>query len=278
MLDLSALLQTAAQKQASDLHLKTDTVPYLRLHGELLALEDASPVSREEMSELVERLLNPHQKEVLAQKSEVDLSFSEEGLGRFRLAVFHQRSTLSLVFRLIPNTVPPIDELNLPEVLKEISREARGLVLVTGATGSGKSTTLATMLRHINETCRAHIITIEDPIEFLFRDDRSVISQREIAVDTESFASALRSALRQDPNVIMVGDLLDLETVQIAMQAAETGHLVLSTLHTPDTTETVHRIVSIFPANQQNDIRFRFAAALRAVISIRLIRSSLTGG
>ena len=183
MLDLSALLQTAAQKQASDLHLKTDTVPHLRLNGELLALEDTSPVSREEMSKLVERLLNPHQKEVLAQKSEVDLSFSEEVLGRFRLAVFHQRGALSLVFRLIPDTVPPIDELNLPEVLKEISREVRGLVLVTGATGSGKSTTLATMIRHINETCRAHIITIEDPIEFLFRDDRSVISQREIAVD-----------------------------------------------------------------------------------------------
>ncbi len=278
MLDLRSLLQTTIRRQASDLHLKADSVPHLRVHGELQALEDAAPLSREEMSQLGERLLNSHQKDVLARKREVDLSFSELGMGRFRLSIFHQRGTVSAVFRSIPDAVSTIDELNLPEVLKEIICASRGLVLTTGATGSGKSTTLAAMIRHINESRKTHIITIEDPIEFLFPDGHSLISQREVSVDTRSFSSALRSALRQDSDIIMVGDLRDLETVRIAIQAAETGHLVLSTLHTPDAVESVHRIVSIFPASQQNDIRFQFAAAMQAVISIRLIRSSVTGG
>lgn len=278
MLDLKALLKNTVAQKASDLHIKPGIAPHLRIHGDLMPLASLPPVSREETRQLAEQLLSAHQRENLAKKLEVDHAFGEEGLGRFRLAVFYQRGSLSLIFRFIPDIVPTLEELNLPKILKQIAQEPRGLVVVTGATGSGKSTTLASMIRHLNQTRRAHIITIEDPIEFLFPDNQSVITQREISQDTENFTSALRSALRQDPDVIMLGDMRDVETVQIALQAAETGHLVLSTLHTPDAVESVSRTISIFPAHQQNNIRFQFAAVLRAILSIRLIRSSVTGG
>lgn len=278
MVDLITLLQTTVAKKASDLHIKAGNKPHLRINGELIALERGAAVTKEETLQLVHQLLNSRQKEILAHQHEVDVSFGKEDLGRFRLAVFQQRGHFSMVFRLIPDSVPGLEELNLPSVLQEIAQEPRGLVLVTGITGSGKSTTLAAMIHHLNQTRRYHIITIEDPIEFVFRDQLSFISQREIAQDTETFTSALRAALRQDPDVIMVGEMRDLETVQIALQAAETGHLVLSTLHTPDTTETVNRIVSIFPSEKQTDIRIQFASVLRAIISMRLIQSSVTGG
>ncbi|MBI4446751.1 MAG: PilT/PilU family type 4a pilus ATPase [Acidobacteria bacterium] len=278
MIDLKSLLQRAVERKASDLHLKSGALPHLRVNGELFPLANTAVVSKEDAFDLVDHLLNSHQKEVLARKLEVDLSFGGDGLGRFRLAVFHQRTTLSLVFRVIPDTVPTMRELNLPEVLEEIAEEPRGLVLVTGTTGSGKSTCLAAMIRQINEARRSHIITIEDPIEFLFHDRVAFITQREISIDTEDFGSALRAALRQDPDVIMVGEMRDVETIHTAIQAAETGHLVMSTLHTTDTVETVNRMVTVFPAHQQTEIRLQFASALRAIICIRLIRSSVTGG
>ncbi len=277
MLDLKALLRTAVKHRASDLHIKAGAVPMLRVRGELVPISSHPPATKQDTLDLAHHVLNTRQKETLAEKSELDLSFGGPGLGRFRLAVFHQRGSVSMVFRLVPDVVPSVEELNLPQVLRTIADEKRGLVLVTGATGSGKSTTLSSMLQHINHTRRAHIITIEDPIEFVLKDELALISQREISIDTLSFANALRSAMRQDPDVIMVGEMRDHETVLTAMQAAETGHLVLSTLHTSDTTETVNRVISMFPNTLQNDIRFRFAASLRAIISMRLIKSSTNG-
>ncbi len=266
------------EKQASDLHIKTGSAPHIRVNGELAPVDSIPPSTKAETLDLAQHLLNARQREILAEKSEVDLSFGVEGLGRFRVALFHQRGSISMVFRLIPDEVLSLQALQLPEVLTEIAGERRGLILVTGTTGSGKSTTLASMINHINKTRRSHVITIEDPIEFLMRDNLAFISQREVAIDTSSFASALRSALRQDPDVIMVGEMRDLETVQIAMQAAETGHLVMSTLHTTDAIETVHRIISVFPTHQQHDIRLQLASVLNAIISMRLIRSSISGG
>jgi twitching motility protein PilT len=202
---------------------------------------------------------------------EVDLAYSVAGLGRFRCNAFQQRGTIGMVFRVIPRIITSIEELALPPVLKKIATEERGLVLVTGATGSGKTTTLAAMIDEINATRTAHIMTIEDPIEYLHRDKRSVINQREIGVDTTSFSMALRSALRQDPDVILVGEMRDFETIQTALVAAETGHLVFSTLHTLDATETINRIISVFPPHQQKQIRLQLASVLRAVVSQRLM-------
>jgi twitching motility protein PilT len=202
---------------------------------------------------------------------ELDLAYSVPGLGRFRCSLFQQRGTVGLVFRVIPIKIGSIDDLGLPQVLKRIALEERGLVLVTGTTGSGKSTTLAAMVDHINHTRAAHVMTIEDPIEYIHRDDKSIINQREVAVDTRSFAHALRSAVRQDPDVILVGEMRDFETVETALLAAETGHLVFSTLHTLDATESINRIISVFPPHQQKQIRLQLASVLRAVVSQRLI-------
>ncbi len=278
MFDLKALLRLAIEKGASDVHIKAGAVPHVRMAGVLGPLDGYPPIKKEETLDLVHHLLNSRQKETLSRKSELDLSFGGGSLGRFRLAVFQQRGALSMVFRLIPDTIPEISELNLPGVLTDIANESRGMILVTGTTGSGKATTLAAMINHINQTRTGHIVTIEDPIEFLFRDKLALISQREIGGDTESFSSALRSALRQDPDIIMVGEMRDLETVSIALQAAETGHLVMSTLHTTDAPTTINRIISIFPVQDQRDIRLRLASSLQAIISLRLIRSSVTSG
>jgi twitching motility protein PilT len=216
-------------------------------------------------------LFSPDHVEKFRKAQEVDLAYSVAGLGRFRCNVFQQRGTVGLVLRVIPTKVRTIDELGLPPVLKRIASEERGLVLVTGTTGSGKSTTLAAMIDYINTTRAAHIMTVEDPIEYLHRDHHSLVNQREVAVDTKSFASSLRSALRQDPDVILVGEMRDFETVETALLAAETGHLVFSTLHTLDATETVNRIITVFPPHQQRQIRIQLASVLKAAISQRLL-------
>ncbi len=277
MLDLGKLLKQAVAAGASDIHLKVGNYPHLRVEGQLTPLTEYERVKREDTLQLVKELLNARQREVLSQRSEADLSFGVEGLGRFRLAVFQQRGTLAMALRLIPSVIPSITELNLPQVLYTIADSPRGLVLVTGVTGSGKSTTLAAMIRHINETRACNIITIEDPVEYVIEDGKSIISQRETATDTRDFASALRAAMRQDPDVIMVGEMRDQETVLIALQAAQTGHLVLSTLHTTDAVTSVDRMVNLFPLAQQQDVRLQLAAALNSIISMRLIRSSISG-
>jgi twitching motility protein PilT len=277
MIDLHKVLRHAVKVGASDVHLKPGNYPHLRVEGQLGPEKDYPQVQREDTVRIVKEVLNPRHKEILSAKSELDLSFGLEGLGRFRLAVFQQRGNIAMALRLIPTEIPRLDDLNLPQVLKEIADNQRGMVLVTGVTGSGKSTTLAAMIRHINETTACHILTIEDPIEFLFSDERSLISQRESLSDTRDFSSALRAAMRQDPDVIMVGEMRDVETITNALQAAQTGHLVMSTLHTTDAVTTVDRVISMFPLSQQQDVRFQLAAALNSVISMRLIRSSISG-
>jgi twitching motility protein PilT len=216
-------------------------------------------------------IFRPEHMEKFRAAQEVDLAYSVTGLGRFRCNVYQQRGTVGLVLRVIPTRARSVDELGLPQILKRIAQEERGLVLVTGTTGSGKSTTLAAMIDYINSIRSAHIMTIEDPIEYLHRDHMSIVNQREIAVDTHSFAQALRSALRQDPDVILVGEMRDFETVETALLAAETGHLVFSTLHTVDATETVNRIIAVFPPHQQRQLRIQLASVLKAVISQRLL-------
>jgi twitching motility protein PilT len=216
-------------------------------------------------------LFSPEHLEKFRKTQEVDLAYSVQGLGRFRCNVFQQRGTIGMVLRVIPTRVKSVEELGLPPVLKRIAQEERGLVLVTGTTGSGKSTTLAAMIDQINSTRSAHIMTIEDPIEYLHRDYQSIVNQREVAVDTRSFSQALRSALRQDPDVILVGEMRDFETIETALQAAETGHLVLSTLHTLDATETINRIIAVFPPHQQRQVRIQLSSILKAAISQRLM-------
>ena len=275
MIDLGKLIRHAVKVGASDIHLKVGNYPHLRIEGQLTPYTGFEPLRKDDTVQIVKEILTARQREVLADKSEVDLSFGLEGLGRFRLAVFQQRGTLAMALRLIPTEIPAIENLNLPMVLKDIADSQRGLVLITGITGSGKSTTLAALIRYINETVAANIITIEDPIEFLMQDIKSIISQRETSNDTTSFAAALRAAMRQDPDVIMVGEMRDQETVMIALQAAQTGHLVMSTLHTTDAITTVDRIIALFPVAQQQDIRIQLSSALNAVVSMRLIRSSV---
>ena len=270
-MDINELLKTAHSMGASDVHLKVGSNPILRINGELAPLTDENRLSQEDTLKLADSVMSPGQKETFRKKNDIDLAYSVPGLGRFRCNVFQQRGTIGVVLRVIPIQIKTIEELDLPPVLKKIADEDRGLVLVTGTTGSGKSTTLAGMIDHVNATRCVHIITVEDPIEFLQRDNRSIINQREVEVDTSSFAHALRSALRQDPDVILVGEMRDFETIETALVAAETGHLVFSTLHTLDATETINRIIAVFPPHQQKQVRLQLAAVLKAVISQRLI-------
>jgi twitching motility protein PilT len=256
---------------ASDLHIKVGSPPILRIYGELTPLTAESKVSHEDATKIALSVMTPAQTEIFKKKSDLDLAYSVPGLGRFRCNIFMQRGTVGLVFRVIPTRIPTIDELNLPEVIKKISMEQRGLVLVTGTTGSGKSTTLASMIDLINSSRTEHVMTIEDPIEYLHRDKKSIINQREIGSDTESFSKALRQALRQDPDIILVGEMRDFETIQTSLVAAETGHLVLSTLHTIDATETINRIIAVFPPYQHKQVRMQLAAVLRGIISMRLM-------
>jgi twitching motility protein PilT len=275
---INELLKIAVEHGASDLHLKVGTFPMMRVRGELVPANDARKLEHEEMVAMAAAVLPVAQREKFKEQHEVDLAYSVAGLGRFRCNAFQQRGTIGLVFRIIPRGVASIDSLLLPPVLKQISAEARGLVLVTGTTGSGKTTTLAAMIDEINSTRTTHIVTIEDPIEYLHRDNKSVINQREVGVDTNSFAHALRSALRQDPDVILVGEMRDFDTIQTALTAAETGHLVFSTLHTIDATESINRIIAVFPPHQQKQIRIQLASVLRAVVSQRLIPRAAAKG
>ena len=265
------LLKIAVERGASDLHLKVGSYPMLRLRGNLTPATEDHRLDHEEMMAFAAAVLPTTVRERFKDNHEVDLAYSVAGLGRFRCNTFQQRGTIGMVFRVIPMRVMTIDQLLLPSVLKKIAAEERGLVLVTGTTGSGKSTTLAAMLDEINATRNAHIMTVEDPIEYLHRDKMSIVSQREIGVDTTSFSHALRSALRQDPDVILVGEMRDFETIETALLAAETGHLVFSTLHTVDATETINRIVAVFPPHQQQQIRIQLSGVLKAVVSQRLI-------
>src|SRR3954453_4146719 len=244
---INDLLQTAVTSGASDLHLKVGSYPMMRVSGTLVVCSEEKRLERSDTEAMAGVLFSEEQRDKFRRAQEVDLAYSIPGLGRFRVNVFQQRGTVGLVLRVIPMRIKTIDELGLPPVLKRIASEERGLVLVPGTTGSGKSTTLAAMIDYINATRSAHVMTVEDPIEYLHRDNRSLVNQREVNVDAPSFAHALRAALRQDPDVILVGEMRDVETVETALHAAETGHLVFSTLHTLDATETINRIIAVFP-------------------------------
>ena len=270
-MDINELLRKAHALEASDLHIKVGSPPILRIYGELTPLTSEKKVSHEDATKIALSVMSPAQADLFKRKNDMDLAYSLPGLGRFRCNIFMQRGTVGLVFRVIPMRIPTIEELLLPEVIKKISMEQRGLILVTGTTGSGKSTTLASMIDLINSTRTEHIMTIEDPIEYLHRDKKSIINQREIGNDTESFSKALRQALRQDPDVILVGEMRDFETIQTSLVAAETGHLVLSTLHTIDATETVNRIIAVFPPYQHKQVRMQLASVLKSIISMRLV-------
>ena len=265
------LLKVAVESGASDLHLKVGTFPMMRVRGTLLPVTEEKRLDHEDVVAMSAAIMSTQQRQKFKETQEVDLAYSVAGLGRFRCNIFQQRGTVGLVLRVIPMQIRTVDELGLPHVLKKIAEEERGLVLVTGTTGSGKSTTLAALIDFINKSRAAHIMTIEDPIEFLHRDAKSMVNQREVAVDTRSFAQALRSALRQDPDVILVGEMRDFETIETGLLAAETGHLVFSTLHTLDATETINRIIAVFPPHQQKQIRLQLASVLKAVISQRLL-------
>jgi twitching motility protein PilT len=276
--EINTLLHRAVELGASDLHLKVGSFPMARVHGQLKAVVEDAKLGHEDMVEMAASVMPTSHRQRFKDAQEVDLAYSVPGLGRFRCNVFQQRGTIGMVLRVIPVQIKTVDELGLPPVLKKIATEERGLVLVTGTTGSGKSTTLAALIDYINRTRSTHIITIEDPIEYLHRDNSSIVNQREIGVDTRSFALALRSALRQDPDVILVGEMRDMETIETALHAAETGHLVFSTLHTLDATETINRIISTFPPHQQKQVRIQLSAVLKAAIAQRLIPTANGGG
>jgi len=270
-METNELLKVAVSQGASDLHIKVGSTPILRVDGELMPMTSMPKLSQEDALKLAFSVMSPGQREIFKKKNDLDLAYSVPGLGRFRCNVFIQRGAVGMVFRVIPVNIPSIEDLQLPEVLKKIAMEPRGLILVTGTTGSGKSTTLAAMIDYINTNRTNNIITIEDPIEFLHRDKRSIINQREVGTDTESFSKALRAALRQDPDVILVGEMRDFETIQICLIAAETGHLVLSTLHTIDAAETVNRIISVFPPYQHKQVRTQLSSSLKGIVSMRLM-------
>ncbi|MEJ2244733.1 MAG: type IV pilus twitching motility protein PilT [Acidobacteriota bacterium] len=277
-MNLDTLLRIMTKKAASDMHIKVGCFPHLRVNGELVPLGDQAKLEKEDCLMMAFSIMNNKQKERFRDNSEVDVGYGVQGLGRFRINIFQQRGNVSMAIRAIPSNILDFNDLHLPKIIEKISCEPRGLVLVTGTTGSGKSTTIASMLNYINQHMMRHIITIEDPIEFLYTDRMSIISQREISVDASDFSTSLHSSLRQDPDVILVGEMRDLETIETALLAAETGHLVFSTLHTVDAAETINRITTVFPNEQQRQIRLQLAMVLRAVISIRLIRRSDTDG
>ena len=270
-MDVNDLLKEAHAQGASDLHLKVGSFPVLRINGELAPLSTEKRLSQEDTLKIAFAVMSPGQREIFKKRNDIDLAYSVPGLGRFRCNIFIQRGTVGLVFRVIPMRIPTVEELLLPDIIKKIAMESRGLILVTGTTGSGKSTTLAAMIDHINMSKTDHIMTIEDPIEYLHRDKRSIVNQREIGSDTESFSKAMRAAMRQDPDVILVGEMRDFETIQTALTAAETGHLVLSTLHTSDAAETVNRIISVFPPYQHKQVRIQLSSVLKGIISMRLV-------
>jgi twitching motility protein PilT len=268
------LLRMAMSFGASDLHLRAGSYPVIRVNGELRPLSGVERLNQEETLEMAFSMMSNRQKQHFKEAYEVDIGYGVSGLGRFRVNIFQQRNSIGIVARVISDYIRNFAELGLPPILTKIADEQRGLILVTGTTGSGKSTTLAAMIDHINQTRNSHVVTVEDPIEFLHKDKKSFITQREVDVDTRSFAEALRGSLRQDPDVILVGEMRDLETIETALVAAETGHLVFSTLHTLDASETLTRIISAFPPYQQKSIRIQLAGLLRAVVSQRLMKSA----
>jgi twitching motility protein PilT len=273
-MQLNEILAIAVKARGSDIHIKTGLPPIVRIDGRLHPIPNAPRLTPDNVKAMSAAIMNARQAKIFDENYEVDLSYSVPGLGRFRVSIYSQRGTVTMVFRAISMMVPSLDSLNLPQVLKKIALEGRGLVLVTGTTGSGKSTTLASMIDYINERRACNIITIEDPVEYLHRDKKSIISQREVGFDTLSFASALKGALRQDPDVILVGEMRDLETIETALTAAETGHLVMATLHTLDAAETVNRIISVFPPYHQRQVRTQLSGIIKGVISQRLVPRS----
>jgi len=269
--ELDGILREGVGREASDIHLKVGAAPIFRVSGRLVPWEGQPPLARDDMNRLCESLLSDFHRQRLREALQVDVGYGHPELGRFRVNVFFQRGEPQAALRLVPARVRDIQELKLPPVVERIAGERRGLVLVTGTTGSGKSTTLASMINHVNRTADRHIITVEDPIEYLHHDDKSVISQREIGVDCTTFAAGLKGALRQDPDVILVGEMRDIETIETAIMAAETGHLVLSTLRTLDATETVTRVISAFPDHQREQVRLILSNILKGVVSQRLV-------
>jgi twitching motility protein PilT len=276
-MDLAAICGAAVAAGASDIHLKAGLPPLMRLHGDIHPIPHQLAVNPDELARALWDVMNPGQRERFKTTNECDLATTFPGLARFRVNVFRQQGRIGAVLRTIPTLVRTIDELQLPPVLKKLAGEGRGLVLVTGATGSGKSTTLAAMIEEINREERCHILTIEDPVEFIFADKKSVVNQREVGIDALNFHNALRAALRQDPDVILIGELRDLETVEIALAAAETGHLVLGTLHTVDAHETVNRVIGFFEPHHQQQIRLTLGSVLRGVVSQRLVPGAKGG-
>ncbi|EDP73063.1 PilT/PilU family type 4a pilus ATPase, partial [Hydrogenivirga sp. 128-5-R1-1] len=272
MVDLDKILKSAVEKKASDIHIKVGLPPFFRINRKLYPQEEFGRIINEQIIAYIKKVVTSDVKRSeLFNKGEIDMSYSIPGVSRFRVNIYKQRGTFAFAFRILKTKIPKIEELLLPVKLKDIALENRGLVLVTGPTGSGKSTTLASMIDFRNENSNDVIITIEDPIEYVFRDKKCYIVQREIGLDTQSFATALRAALREDPDVILVGEMRDLETIETAIRAAETGHLVYSTLHTQNAKETINRIIDMFPLEGQNQIRILLASTLKAVISQRLI-------
>src|SRR6184192_159006 len=270
-ISIDDLLRRAVESKASDLHLKVGNHPYLRVDGLLAPLTDVPRVTPEEMLSMAFSMMTNRQKQKFKETAELDMAYGVAGLGRFRVNVFQQRGNVGMVLRVIPTKIRTAEELNLPAVINKICEEQRGLVLVTGTTGSGKSTSLAAIIDRINASRADHLITIEDPIEFLHRDKKSFINQREVEVDTANFSTALRAALRQDPDVILVGEMRDLETISTALTAAETGHLVFATLHTQDAPQTIDRIIDVFPPHQQQQVRVQLSTTLQGVVTQQLI-------
>ncbi|HDP35398.1 MAG TPA: PilT/PilU family type 4a pilus ATPase [Candidatus Hydrogenedentes bacterium] len=271
------LLQRAVQKDASDIHLKAGNVPWFRIDGEMLP-QEFDVLNSEMIDEIMGIMLSPDQSVHLRKRGEVDLSYTEKGVGRFRVNVYRQRGSISCVMRRIKTVMHSFEQLHLPETLKRFAMIQRGMILITGTTGSGKTTTLASIVDYINRHRRCHIVTIEDPIEYLHNDHKGIVSQREISLDTVDFSSALKSVMRQDPDVILVGEMRDLETFQAAISAAETGHLVFTTLHTTNVMQTIDRIIDLFPSNQHEQIRSQLSLNLKGIMCMRLLpRADGTG-
>ena len=276
MFEIDSALRTLIEREGSDLHVKVAVPPTVRLHGELMPLEGFQPLTAEDTEKAFHDIAMERSLQEFEEAGEADFSYSISGLSRFRVNVFKQRGSISIVCRAIPFEIRSVEELGLPTVVTKLAEEQRGIILVTGTTGSGKSTTLAAMIDHINRTRAHHIVTLEDPIEYLHEDKQSIINQREVGSDTESFARAMRRVLRQDPDVILIGEMRDEETVRTALSAAETGHLVLSTVHTLDATETINRIIDFFPPHLQHQARVMLAATLKGAIAQRLV-PNITG-
>ncbi|MGL5530918.1 MAG: type IV pilus twitching motility protein PilT, partial [Culicoidibacterales bacterium] len=274
---ITEILRLALQRKASDIHLSIDRPPMIRVQGELRPL-DYTVMTAELTQTCAKQLIGDSQWKQFEVQQQLDFSYELAGESRFRINAYYQRGSIALAIRPIPTHVPTFDQLQLPEILRLLAHKQRGLILVTGPTGSGKSTTLAAMINEVNQTSHKHIITLEDPIEFYHEHKQSLINQREVGKDVESFAKGLKVALRQDPDVILIGEMRDLETIQIALTAAETGHLVLATLHTSSAASTVERIIDVFPAAQQQQVRTQLANSLVGVVAQRLLKSQLTGG